>query len=414
MNAEIITIGDELLIGQIVDTNSAWMADRLHDVGITVFQITSIQDDPGHIKDALDLAQTRADIILMTGGLGPTKDDLTKKTLASYFNDTMRFDEEVYEHVGQLFDRLGVKMPPVNRHQAEVPSKCTVLKNEKGTAPGMWFDEKGKIVVSMPGVPNEMRYLMDEEVIPRIKEKYQTPELVYQTVLTQGIGESSLMEVIDDWEEEVLADGIKLAWLPSVGQVRLRLSARGDDREEILTRIDAHIQKLSTLIPDYFMGTLEGAPEKKLKQILESSGLTVSVAESLTGGFVAHLITTVSGSSAYFKGSVTSYSPEVKQSVLGVKEAAIREYTPVSQEVVEQMALGVKKLLQSDFSVATSGVAGPGEDSDGNPPGKVWMAVASPNGVVSREFRFGNDRSKNIIKSSQTALHFLCQEILNN
>ena len=412
MKAEIITIGDEILIGQIVDTNSAWMANILFDHGIEVAQITSITDEKNHIVNALEDAQTRADLILITGGLGPTKDDITKATLCAYFDDQLEFRQDVFNQVKSLFDSYGVEMPEVNRHQAEVPSKCITLMNKKGTAPGMWFRHNEKVIVSMPGVPYEMKYLMEHEVLPRVKTEFDTPELVYKTVLTQGIGESSLMEILGGWENTVLDDDLKLAWLPAAGKVRLRVSGKGTSRIAIETKIATYIKQLPTLIPAHYVGYETDALEAEIGNLLKKKEWTVSTAESCTGGNIARLLTSIAGSSAYFEGSVVSYSNKVKETILGVSWESIKRHGAVSKQVVEEMVSGVRHKLGTDCAIATSGIAGPDGGTDDKPVGTVWIAVATPKGVVSERFQFGTDREKNILRSSQTALHLLQKELL--
>ncbi|MCB0480776.1 MAG: competence/damage-inducible protein A [Flavobacteriales bacterium] len=414
VNVEIITIGDEILIGQIVDTNSAWMAQELHDKGIVVHQITSISDNQDHIIKALKLAESRADIILMTGGLGPTKDDITKKTLATYFNDHLVLNEEVLEHVESLFASRNVKMPEVNRLQAQVPSRATVLKNIKGTAPGMWFEENNRVFVSMPGVPYEMKYLLENEVLPRLKQKFKTPELVYRTVLTQGIGESSLMEHLEKWEVNLLVAGLKLAWLPSAGNVRLRISGSGTDRVDLEHKIQQEVIKLKSIIPQYFVGEHLEKFEVEIGSLLRTKGWTLATAESCTGGYLAHLITSVADSSDYYQGTVVSYSNAVKERELGVSWESLKKHGAVSKQVVEEMVVGVKNKLQTTCAIATSGVAGPSGGSKEKPVGFVWIAVSTPLGTVSESFLFGTDRAKNIERASISGLRMLQKEILKH
>ncbi|MGB0403996.1 MAG: competence/damage-inducible protein A [Salibacteraceae bacterium] len=412
MNVEIITIGDELLIGQITDTNSAWMGKILHDHGYSVVQISSISDEETHIKNALKEAEQRADIILITGGLGPTKDDITKITLANYFGDEMIFHKNVYDHVKSLFDIRNIPMPEINSQQANLPSRCISLKNAKGTAPGMWFNENGKVYVSMPGVPYEMKYLMQNEVIPKLNKKFSRQEFIYKTVLTQGIGESSLMELIGNWESDLLSNNLKLAWLPSAGQVRLRISTKGADRLALESHIDSYVTKLKTIIPDYYVGDDSEAIELIIGNMLRDKKWTVGTAESCTGGYLAHLLSQHSGSSDFFEGSVVSYSNRVKESVLGVSWHSLKEFGAVSKQVVEEMAVGAKRHLGTDCAISTSGIAGPTGGSKDKPVGTIWIAVATPNGVFSEKFRFGTDRQKNIIRASQSALRMLQKEML--
>jgi len=412
MNIEIITIGDELLIGQIVDTNSAWMADYLNNFGFEVVQLTTISDNRESIVSALNLAKTRANIILITGGLGPTKDDITKKTLCEYFGDEMEFRDEIFQNVKSLFASLNIPMPEVNRAQAEVPISAIHLMNKKGTAPGMWFEHDENIIVSMPGVPYEMKYLMEYEVVPRLMKIYSPDDLVYKTVLTQGIGESSLMEKIGDWESNLLNQKMGLAWLPALGRVRLRISAKGEGRVGLEKAIDDEIGKLKILIPDYFAGIDVNGVEVEVGILLQQKKWTLSTAESCTGGLVAHKITSVAGSSSYFEGSIVSYSNRVKEVGLGVKWESLKEHGPVSQQVVEEMVVGVKKKLGTECAISTSGIAGPEGGSDENPIGTIWISVSTPERTVSECFHFGKDREKNIERSAQTALRMLQKELL--
>ncbi len=412
VKAELITIGDEILIGQIVDTNSAWMADILHDNGIEVHQITSICDEANQIKETLDRAFERSDIILMTGGLGPTKDDITKSVLCEYFSDKLEFREDIFNQVQSLFASYGVEMPVINKHQAEVPSSCTALMNIKGTAPGMWFNQKGKVLVSMPGVPYEMKYLVEHEVLPRVKKQFKAPVLVYQTVLTQGIGESSLMELLSGWENAVLDADLKLAWLPAAGKVRLRISGKGSSRLSLESKISQYVNQLPALIPEHFVGLESDKLEVIIGDVLKESKQTLSTAESCTGGYIAHLITSIAGSSAFFDGTVVSYSNRIKETVLGVRWESLKKHGAVSKQVVEEMAVGVRKKMKTDYSIATSGIAGPAGGTKDKPVGTVWIAVATPSGVISEQFLFGKDREKNILRSAQTALRMLQKEIL--
>ncbi|MES2139554.1 MAG: competence/damage-inducible protein A [Bacteroidota bacterium] len=416
MFAEIITIGDEILIGQIVDTNSAYMATLLNLNGISVKQISSVSDDRAHILKALDEAKERADIILITGGLGPTKDDITKKTLCDYFKTTMRFDEEVYQDVVNIFTAYGKEVTPINRLQAEVPAICTVIRNQHGTAPGMWFDVGGKVFISMPGVPYEMKAMMKNQVIPKIKEHFKLPAIVHKTVLTQGIGESYLADLISDWEDSLVHDNIKLAYLPSPGMVRLRLSTKGDDVKKLNSLVNKKIEELKIIISEYIYGyenfgeeteTLEQIVGKLLNKIKK----TVSTAESCTGGYISHLITKVPGSSDYYIGSVISYSYEIKQIELGVSKELLETQGAVSQPVVEQMAKAIREKYRTDYSIAASGIAGPGGGTDEKPVGTVWIAIATPETVISQKFLFGTNRERNIQKTANAALNMLRKEL---
>lgn len=414
MQAEIITIGDEILIGQIVDSNSAWMAQQLNDAGIHVHRITSVADTAEAIVSGLEAAKQSAQLVLMTGGLGPTKDDITKKTLAQYFNCELVRNEAVLEDVKGHFKAFGIDMPEANIHQAMVPSTCEALRNAMGTAPGMWFDHEGVVYVSMPGVPYEMKHLMEAHVLPRAKERFETPEIVHHTILTQGIGESSLNELIEDWETELLASGLKLAFLPSAGMVRLRISGRGTNRNALEAQIDQRAQALHGIIPQYIFGKEAEQLEGLVGEQLKALNATVATAESCTGGYIAHLITSVAGSSSYYIGSVVSYANEVKTGQLGVRAADIEEHGAVSEPVVEQMATGVRSLLGTDYAIATSGIAGPDGGTDEKPVGTVWIAVAGPNGVYSKRYNFGKQRDRNIRKSALAGLNMLRKSLSND
>lgn len=410
MKAELITIGDEILIGQIVDTNSAWMAEQLNLIGVNVVQISSISDGADQIKIALDQALSRADIVLITGGLGPTKDDITKKTLAEYFNDELVTDQSVIDHIEQLFGRFGKTITDLNRQQADLPSKCTALKNRQGTAPGMWFDHEGKVIVSMPGVPYEMKGLMKDEVIPRITEFADLPVIVHRTVLTTGIGESWLSDKIEGWEVN-LPSFVKLAYLPSPGRVRLRLSASGSNRNELMAAVDTAIGELKSMIGHLIYGEDTDSLQEVVGQLLLERNATLSTAESCTGGSIAGAITSVSGASAYFLGSIVSYDNEVKIGQLGVKPETLDAVGAVSEEVVRQMAEGVKSRLKTDYSIATSGIAGPTGGTEEKPVGTVWIAVSGPNGTQAKKFLFGDVRERNISRSVTAALNMLRIEL---
>lgn len=410
MKAELITIGDEILIGQIVDTNSAWMAEQLNLIGVNVVQISSISDGADQIKIALDQALSRADIVLITGGLGPTKDDITKKTLAEYFNDELVTDQSVIDHIEQLFGRFGKTITDLNRQQADLPSKCTALKNRQGTAPGMWFDHEGKVIVSMPGVPYEMKGLMKDEVIPRITEFADLPVIVHRTVLTTGIGESWLSDKIEGWEVN-LPSFVKLAYLPSPGRVRLRLSASGSNRNELMAVVDTAIGGLKSMIGHLIYGEDTDSLQEVVGQLLLERNATLSTAESCTGGSIAGAITSVSGASAYFLGSIVSYDNEVKIGQLGVKPETLDAVGAVSEEVVCQMAEGVKSRLKTDYSIATSGIAGPTGGTEEKPVGTVWIAVSGPNGTQAKKFLFGDVRERNISRSVTAALNMLRIEL---
>ncbi|OFY87646.1 MAG: damage-inducible protein CinA [Bacteroidetes bacterium RIFCSPLOWO2_12_FULL_35_15] len=416
MQVEIITIGDEILIGQIVDTNSAYIATLLNLNGISVKQISSVSDDRQHILKALDEAKERADIILITGGLGPTKDDITKKTLCDYFKTTMRFDEKVYEDVVNIFAQYNKEVTALNSLQAEVPAICEVIRNYNGTAPGMWFDVEGKIFVSMPGVPYEMKSMMKEQVVPKIKERFKLPKIYHKTVLTQGLGESFLSEMISDWEDSLAAVNIKLAYLPAPGMVRLRLSTKGEDEQLLIETVDKKIEELKKIISEYIYGyEIFGEEKESLEQIvgnlLRNKKQTLSTAESCTGGYISHLITSIPGSSHYYVGSVISYSYEIKETELNVSKKLLDTEGAVSKAVVEQMAKAIREKYKTDYSISASGIAGPDGGTPDKPVGTVWIAIATPEKVISEKFLFGNNRKRNIEKTANAALNMLRKEL---
>lgn len=416
MQVEIITIGDEILIGQIVDTNSAFIAQLLNLNGISVKQISSVSDNREHILKALDEAKSRADIILITGGLGPTKDDITKKTLCEYFKTTMRFDEGAYQDVVNIFATYGKEVTPINRLQAEVPAICEVIHNYNGTAPCMWFDVDDKIFVSMPGVPYEMKALMKEQVVPKLRERFKFPSIYHKTILTQGIGESALSELISDWEDSLAAVDIKLAYLPSPGMVRLRLSTKGEDKNAIIRNVEKKIEEVKPLISEYIYGyEIYGVERESLEQmvgkLLKEKKKTISTAESCTGGYISHLLTKVPGSSEYYIGSVISYAYEIKETELGVPHDIILKHGAVSQQVVEQMAKAIREKYKTDYSISASGIAGPGGGTEEKPVGTVWVAVATPTKIISEKFLFGANRERNIQKTANVALNMLKKEL---
>lgn len=413
MITEIITIGDELLLGQVIDTNSAWIAKALHHLGIEVRYISTISDDSEGIKSALNHAGKRADIVILTGGLGPTKDDITKMVLCDYFQDKLELRKDVLEHIKELFASFNKTMPEINIKQAELPSKSITLHNRIGTAPGMWFNEQDTLYISLPGVPSEVKNLMTDQVLPRLRKQTETQELVYQTVLTQGIGESSLMEFISGWEEQLTDDGLKLAWLPSYGSVRLRISGRGSERKAVLKKINDYIEKLEPLIASHFVGIEDGPIEEMVGKLLLSKEWTIGTAESCTGGLIAHKLTSIPGSSQYFQGSVVAYSNQVKETVLGVSWESLKDHGAVSKQVVEEMAAGLKHKLKVDCAIATSGVAGPDGGTKEKPVGTIWIAIATPLGVVSKKLTLGRSRMSNIKRTAETTLFLLQKEILN-
>ncbi len=410
MLAEIITIGDEILIGQIVDTNSAWMAQTLNNIGIRVKQISSVSDDEQHILDALKLAESRAEVILITGGLGPTKDDITKRTLARYFNMGFRRDEETLAQVSSIFRRANRPMIELNRMQADVPNGCIVVPNRNGTAPGMWFNAHGKIFVSMPGVPYEMMYMMEEEVLPRLKAALNLPFIYHKTILTAGIGESFLAVRIADLEAS-LPEYIKLAYLPKLGQVRLRLSGSSRDEVQLHADIDQYSKMIANEVREFVVVEEDIPLEKAALNMMQSMNLRLSIAESCTGGYIAHLLTKHSGSSAVFSGGAVTYSNDLKMAVLGVQSRTLEEYGAVSEQTVKEMAIGAMQNFKTDYSISVSGVAGPDGGTESKPVGTVWIAVASKHGVEARLFNFGNKRIQNIERAAAAAITLLISRL---
>ena len=406
MQAEIITIGDEILIGQIVDTNSAWMAKQLNLIGVSVKQITSISDDEQHILEALRSAETRADLILITGGLGPTKDDITKQTLAKYFGMGFRRDEAALEVVKQIFEKYKRPLLDVNIRQADVPEGCEVIVNKNGTAPCMWFEERGKIFVSMPGVPFEMMYLMDEEILPRITSRFKLPSIVHKTILTANIGESFLAKEIEHIEDS-LPKHIKLAYLPKLGQVRLRLSATGENEELLKADVAQYAEQIISKVKKFVVIDEDIPMEKAILNVMKARGLTLSTAESCTGGYIAHLITQHPGCSSVYVGGAVAYAYELKESILGVKTSTLNTHGAVSEETIIEMVEGALRHFKTDYAIAVSGIAGPDGGTVDKPVGTVWIAVANKNKTVAKVFNFSNKRLQNIERSAASALTML-------
>ncbi|MCQ6956823.1 competence/damage-inducible protein A [Mucilaginibacter aquariorum] len=406
MLAEIITIGDEILIGQIVDTNSAWMAQKLNEEGIRVKQISSVSDDRQHILTALAEAASRADIIFITGGLGPTKDDITKQTLAEYFNVKLVLNDDALNNVLNIFERYNRPLLEVNRKQAEVPENCEIILNNNGTAPGMWFNVDGKIYVSMPGVPFEMKYMMEETVIPKLKATLKLPVIIHKTILTVGEGESFLAEKIADIENELPAN-IKLAYLPKMGQVRLRLSAYSDGETSLNDKLEEFASRIVERVGHNVVAQEDIPLEKVIQNYMTDKGLTLSVAESCTGGYVSHLITQHEGSSQFFLGGAVTYSNDLKENTLGVKNETLYQFGAVSQETVTEMVEGALRQFKSDYALAITGIAGPGGGTHEKPVGTVWIAVANANKTVVKKFTFGNKRLQNIERSAVAAFFML-------
>ncbi len=415
MKATIVTIGDEILIGQIVDTNSGFIAKSLDKIGVEINEMISISDDKKHILDTFAALQNKVDLVIITGGLGPTKDDITKKTFCDYFDDELIVDQKVLAHVTQLIEGFYKRtITQINKDQALVPSKCTVLHNQVGTAPGMWMKKENTVFISLPGVPYEMKYLVEHEIIPKVVREYERPYIIHKTILTYGQGESMVAERIEDWENN-LPKFIKLAYLPAPGRVRLRLSARGADKEKLEDALVRNVNSLDAIIHDIIVGFDDDETlEVVVGKMLTKQNKTISTAESCTGGKIAAALTSVSGASKYFKGSVVSYATEVKIDVLGIPESLVKENSVVSREVVSAMALNVKNMMKTDYAIATTGNAGPSKGDSNAEVGLVFIALATPTELIVEEFNFGQPREKVIDRAVIKSLELLQKEILKN
>jgi nicotinamide-nucleotide amidase len=415
MRATIVTIGDEILIGQIIDSNSSFIAKSLDKIGVEIDEMISISDSKTHILETFSKLQNKVDIVIITGGLGPTKDDITKKTFCEYFDDELVVNKEVEAHVIALIERV-MQRPAsqMNIDQALVPSKCTVLYNQVGTAPGMWIKKDKTVYISLPGVPYEMKYLVENEIVPRIVKEYERPYIIHKTILTYGQGESLVAERIEDWENN-LPEFIKLAYLPSPGRVRLRLSARGTDKHFLEKNIETNIISLTKIIGDIIVGFEEGETiEVVIGTLLTNNNQTISLAESCTGGKISQVLSAVSGASKYYKGGVVCYSSQSKIELLGVSETIIKEHSVVSAAVAKEMALQAKKILKSDYAIATTGNAGPTKGDSDAEIGTVFIALATPTKVIVEEFNFGQPREKVIDRAVNKAFEILQKEILKN
>jgi nicotinamide-nucleotide amidase len=413
MKAEIITIGDEILIGQIVDTNSVYISKALNAIGVSVYQITSVQDERRHILGALAFAKARVDLVIVTGGLGPTKDDITKHTFCEFMDDTLVLNQEVLDHVSHIFSAY-IKKPmlPANRSQAMVLSKAEVLTNRFGTAPGMWLEKEGTIFVSMPGVPHEMKGLMEYEVIPRLEQRYELPFILHKTLLTYGLGESVIAERIEAFENELPAT-ISLAYLPSLGRVRLRLSSTGMEKSIVEKAMAEECEKLKVLVADVFVGyEEEGSLEEIIGKQLVAQGKMLAIAESCTGGQLVQRFTSKPGASGYLRGSLVTYATQSKVDILGVDAALIKERSVVSGAVAEAMAEKVRGMYKADIGISTTGNAGPTKGDADAEVGTVYIGVASSKGVISYEFMMGKHRERVIGKTVNKALELLLEEIL--
>ncbi|MCR9181721.1 MAG: competence/damage-inducible protein A [Flavobacteriaceae bacterium] len=415
MLAEIITIGDEILIGQIVDTNSTYIAAELNKIGVQVVQITSVQDEKNHILESLSNAEKRVDIVLLTGGLGPTKDDITKRTLCDFFEDHLVLNEKALHNIYELFEKHLNRTPNhQNLLQAHLPSKAIALENKFGTAPGMWIEKNNTVFISMPGVPYEMKGLMQNEILPGLQKKFKRPIIVHKTILTTGMGESTIAEIIEDFENKLPHD-IKLAYLPSLGRVRLRLSTKGINEAALHAAIDNHVKQLQGLIGDIIIGyDEETSIEEVVANLLIKNKQTLSLAESCTGGQMARKVTKMSGASNYFAGGFVTYATQSKTNILGVSKEIIDTYTVVSAEVAEAMAKGAKDRYETDYAVSTTGIAGPTKGDANEDVGTVFIGIATPTGVHSEKFNFGKDRQRVITNASNKGFELLRKEILKN
>jgi nicotinamide-nucleotide amidase len=412
MIIEIITIGDELLMGQVVNTNASWIAQQLHQAGIGVSRIIAVPDTQQEITAAIDDALNRADVVLLTGGLGPTRDDITKSTLCHYFNTPLVFHDPTYRMIEKFFKARGYTVTERNRRQAELPEACTPIPNHNGTAAGMLFEKEGKTIISMPGVPFEMQAMVENQVIPMLAEKGNNRIVVHRTVLTHGVGESFLTEMIQDWEDN-LPSNIKLAYLPQPGVVRLRLTGTGTDRNAVYDQISQQIQALQELIPDIIFGFEKDTLEEVTGKLLRNNSHTVSTAESCTGGYLSYLITSVPGASNYFHGSVIAYSNEMKQRFLGVKEETLASFGAVSEQTVKEMAQCTRNKFGTTYALSVSGIAGPDGGTAEKPVGTVWIALAYPDGTIAKKFMFGEHRGRNIRRSALAALNMLRLHLLS-
>ena len=411
MKAEIITIGDELLIGQTIDTNSAWMGAELSLAGFDISKKITIHDNKSDILKALSDSSGKSDVVLITGGLGPTSDDITKQTLCEFFNTKLVLDEEVLDMIGKMMLRRNFPMNENNRRQAEVPESCKVLTNAAGTAPGMWFEKDETIFISMPGVPVEMKYIMNRHVLPALKKRFTSQVIIHRNIMTYGAPEARLAEILTGFEAG-LPGHIKLAYLPSSGIIKLRLTGSGHDQKSVSDSVEIQVNKLYTIIPDLIYGENEESLELVIGKLLREKKKTLCTSESCTGGNIAHLITCVPGSSDYFVGSVIAYSNSVKIQLLGIDERIIEKEGAVSEPVIWAMAEGAKRILKTDYCVATSGIAGPGGGTPEKPVGTIWIAVASESGTVAEKHIFGTDRIANITRFSLVALNMLRKQII--
>ena len=411
ITATILTIGEEILYGHILDTNANFISNAFSEIGIKVVMHLSVGDIFNDILDALKIAEARSDVVLITGGLGPTNDDITKKCLSKYFNSEIRLNQKVFEDLSDYFKKRGFPFTDSNQKQAYLPENALVVRNEMGTAPGMWFEKDNTIFVSMPGVPHEMKYLVEKKIIPRLMEVFQSNIIYHKLIMTAGIGESWLAEKIEKWESS-LPENISLAYLPSYGQVKLRLTARGQDKQYLIEEVKSYTNSLQKFIGQYIYGEDGETIQEAIGKKLTSNKQTLSTAESCTGGYISHLITNVPGSSVYYKGAVIAYSNDIKESIINVRSETLQNFGAVSEETVKEMADGIRKKFKTDYAVATSGIAGPGGGTADKPVGTVWIAIAGPDGtMLTKKLTILKDRLSNIKYSSVTALVLLWQRI---
>ena len=413
MNVNVITIGDEILIGQIVDTNSAWIGQQLNLAGWEINQSLTVSDTRYGILEGLKYASKDADIVLITGGLGPTKDDITKKVLAEYFGVDLVFNEKMWNHIQQMFNQRGYPLQEAHRTQCYLPANCTTIHNKRGTAPGMWIEHEGKVYVSMPGVPYEMKHLMESGVIPKLKSQFAREAIVHRTIRTAGVGEGMLARAMEDFETN-LPDFIKLAYLPNISQVRLRLTARGTDAAALNTALDAKVEELNKLIPEHIYGYETESISEALGKVCKEKGVSIGTFESCTGGFIAHELTAIPGSSAYFKGSVIAYSNEIKTSLLNVSEKTLKNHGAVSEQTVIEMVKGGLKMLNVDYGIAVSGIAGPDGGTEDKPVGTIWIAVGNNEKIETHLLKGSDNRLHNIKRTANMGLNILRKFLLSN
>ena len=411
ITATILTIGEEILYGHILDTNANFISNAFSEIGIKVVMHLSVGDIFNDILDALKIAEARSDVVLITGGLGPTNDDITKKCLSNYFNSEIKLNQKVFEDLSEYFKKRGFPFTESNQKQAYLPENALVVRNEMGTAPGMWFEKDNTIFVSMPGVPHEMKYLVEKKIIPKLMEVFQSNNIYHKLIMTAGIGESWLAEKIEKWERS-LPENISLAYLPSYGQVKLRLTARGQDKQFLIEEVKSYTNSLQKYIGQYIYGEDGETIQEAIGKKLTLNKQTLSTAESCTGGYISHLITNVPGSSVYYKGAVIAYSNDIKESIIDVRSETLQNFGAVSEETVKEMADGIRKKFKTDYAVATSGIAGPGGGTADKPVGTVWIAIAGPDGtMLTKKLTILKDRLSNIKYSSVTALVLLWQRI---